>query len=100
MADDTPRDDTPDRPQGPTDPHGPGGLDAPAPPGGPQRSDAPSGGQTPGEPAQDPGPGTQRVTRDEGGDAEEPTPDRWTQSEAAHDLQEENAETHLDQPSQ
>ena len=42
-------------------------LDAPTPPGGPQRSDAPSGGHTPGEPAKDPGPEVQRVTRDEGG---------------------------------
>lgn len=75
-------------------------LDAPAPPGGPQRSDAPSGGHTPGEPAQDPGPEVQRVTRDEGGSADEPTADEATQGQAAHDLQEENAETSLDQPSQ
>ena len=75
-------------------------LDAPTPPGGPQRSDAPSGSHTPGEPAQDPGPEVQRVTRDEGGSAEEPVVDEATQGQAAHDLQEENAETHLDQPSQ
>lgn len=74
-------------------------LDAPTPPGGPQRTDAPAGDQTPGEPAKDPGPGTQRVTRDEGGDAEEPTPDDSGQGEASRDLQEENAETSLDQPS-
>jgi hypothetical protein len=30
-----------DEPQGPTDPHGPGGADAPPPPGGPQRTDTP-----------------------------------------------------------
>ena len=75
-------------------------LDAPTPPGGPQRSDAPSGDHTPGEPAQDPGPEVQRVTRDEGGGAEEPTQEGAVQGQAAHDLQEENAETHLDQPSQ
>ena len=75
-------------------------LDAPTPPGGPQRADAPSGDHTPGEPAKDPGPDVQRVTRDEGGDAEEPTQDAPTQGQAAHDLQEENAETSLDQPSQ
>ena len=78
-------------------------LDAPTPPGGPQRTDAPSGADTPGEPAQDPGAGTQRVTRDEGGHAEEPTRDRSGQDsgqdEASQDLQEENAETSLDQPS-
>ena len=42
----------------------------------------------------------QRVTRDEGGSAEEPTADEATQGQAEHDLQEENAETSLDQPSQ
>lgn len=75
-------------------------LDAPTPPGGPQRTDAPAGGRTPGEPAKDPGPEVQRVTRDEGGEAPEPTADRAEQDEAAHDLQQENAETSLDQPSQ
>ncbi len=74
-------------------------LDAPSPPGGPQRTDAPSGGRTPGEPARDPGANTQRVTRDEGGDADEPTSDGASQGEAARGLQEENAETSLDQPS-
>jgi hypothetical protein len=40
-----------DRPQGPIDPHGPGGADAPPPPGGPQRTDTPQGpyGTPPGE---------------------------------------------------
>ena len=61
-----------DKPQGPTDPQGPGGIDAPAPPGGPQRTDTPSGDKTPGD----------------------------GQDEDAQDLQEENAETSLDQPSQ
>ena len=74
-------------------------LDAPAAPGGPQRTDAPSGHTTPGEPAKDPGPGTQRVTRDEGGEAAEPTSDRSSQDETERDLQGENAETSLDQPS-
>jgi hypothetical protein len=61
----------PERPQGPTDPHGPGGIDAPPPPGGPQRTDQP----------QQPGPGE-----------EEPRPDEDA-------LQAENAGTSLDQPS-
>ncbi len=74
-------------------------LDAPAPPGGPQRTDSPSGAETPGEPAQDPGPGVQRVTRDEGGDAEAPSPDGSSQGEGEQQLQEENAQTSLDQPS-
>ena len=41
-----------DRPQGPTDPHGPGGADAPPPPGGPLRTDAP-GPQNPHPPAEE-----------------------------------------------
>lgn len=89
-----------DKPQGPTDPSGKGGLDAPAPPGGPQRTDAPAGPDTPGEPALDPGPGTQRVTRPaDGGDVPEPTHDGDDQSDEERDLQEENAGSSLDQPS-
>ncbi|HYH35499.1 MAG TPA: hypothetical protein VD814_10145 [Nocardioides sp.] len=44
--------DEADKPQGPLDPSGPGGLDAQPPPGGPQRSDSPSGrAGEPGTPA-------------------------------------------------
>lgn len=76
-------------------------LDAPTPPGGPQRTDAPSGTETPGEPAADPGPGTERVTkRDDSHDVPAPAGDRRDQDTDERDLQEENAETSLDQPSQ
>jgi hypothetical protein len=79
-----------DSPQGPVDPHGPGGIDAPAPPGGPQRTDSPQGDRTPGEPAQDPG--TPRPEPGGPGPADEaPDEDRG--------LQEENAATALDEPS-
>ena len=76
--------------------------DQPAPPGGPQRRDEPSGTRTPGDPAPDPGPEVQRVTRDEGGtapDVPEPEVTEPVQDEAAREVQEENAETSLDQPS-
>lgn len=75
--------------------------DLPAPPGGPLRDDRPSGTQTPGEPARDPGPGVQRVTRDEGGSAPAPEPEGTEpeQDAPARALQEENAETSLDEPS-
>ncbi len=56
---------TPDTPQGPVEPHGPGAIDAAAPPGGPQRTDSP----------------------DDSSD------------EPEDDVQVENAETSLDQPS-
>ena len=62
-----------DTPQGPTDPHGPGGADAPAPPGGPQRTDTPAD--------------------------DSDRPDEREQGDAARALQEENAETSLDEPS-
>ncbi|MFC6288224.1 hypothetical protein ACFP3Q_14200 [Nocardioides sp. GCM10027113] len=75
-------------------------LDAPAPPGGPQRADAPDGPVTPGEPAPDPGPEVQRVTRREEGEAHEPGPGEEGQSQVEAALQAENAETSLDQPSQ
>ncbi|MCW2791531.1 MAG: hypothetical protein JWO76_629 [Nocardioides sp.] len=75
-------------------------LDAPTPPGGPQRTDAPAGSETPGEPGKDPGPSAQRVTRPEGeGDVPSPAHDRDDQTDGDRDLQEENAETSLDQPS-
>ena len=75
-------------------------LDAPTPPGGPQRTDAPQGTTSPGEPGKDPGPSAQRVTRPEGG-SEAPSPSHVDagQSDEERDLQEENAETSLDQPS-
>jgi hypothetical protein len=89
-----------DQPQGPTDPHGEGGIDAPAPPGGPQRTDAPSGGATPGEPAPDPGPEVERVTKREDGEAHEPEPAGNGQSPAEQEWQAENAASSQDQPSQ
>ena len=76
------------------------GLDAPTPPGGPQRTDAPDGSTTPGEPARDPGPGTERVTKPAGHADVPPAPDHDGQAEENRDLQEENAESSLDQPSQ
>lgn len=71
-------------------------LDAPTPPGGPQRTDAPDGRETPGTPAQDPGPRTPAS----GSDLPAPEGDRPEQDDGERDLQEENAETSLDQPSQ
>lgn len=69
--------------------------DAPQPPGGPLRRDEPDGPDTPGEPAQDPG--VASVTDPIAADPElTPGP---VQSDADRDLQEENAETSLDQPS-
>ena len=91
---------TKDQPQGPTDPHGEGGIDAPAPPGGPQRTDAPSGGATPGQPAPDPGPEVERSTKREGGEAHEPEPAGNGQSPAEQAWQAENAASSQDQPSQ
>ncbi len=90
-------DDDKDTPQGPIDPHGPGGIDAPAPPGGPQRSDAPAGPDTPGEAAPDPGEPTRHGGEPVGGaqaDADEPTQDEQHRAQ-----QEENAGTSLDEPS-
>jgi hypothetical protein len=89
--------DNRDSPQGPTDPHGKGGIDAPAPPGGPQRSDAPAGPDTPGEAASDPGEPTRHGTEPVGGDAA--PADEPTQDEEHRRQQEENAATSLDEPS-
>jgi hypothetical protein len=76
-------------------------LDAPTPPGGPQRTDAPAGHDTPGTEGQDPGPGTERVTKPDTGDHVPPVShDLPEQDEEGRELQEENAETSLDQPSQ
>jgi hypothetical protein len=75
-------------------------LDAPKPPGGPQRTDAPAGPDTPGEEGLDPGPQVQRVTRpDDDGVEGEPDVRTPTQSAEERRLQEQNAETHLDEPS-
>jgi hypothetical protein len=74
-------------------------LDAPTPPGGPQRTDAPDGSQTPGEPGKDPGPAVERVTKPEGGADAPPVTHRPTQDDEGRVVQEENAETSLDQPS-
>ncbi len=75
-------------------------LDAPRPPGGPQRTDAPDGPETPGEAAADPGPGTERVTKPDSGPPPEPTGPEPGQSQEQREVQQENAETSLDQPSQ
>jgi hypothetical protein len=90
-------DDDKDAPQGPTDPHGKGGIDAPAPPGGPQRADAPAGPDTPGEAAPDPGEPTRHGSEPVGGDPAQS--DEPTQDEKHRDQQEENAATSLDEPS-
>jgi hypothetical protein len=89
--------DDKDTPQGPTDPHGQGGIDAPAPPGGPQRADAPAGPDTPGEAAQDSGEPTRHGTEPVGDNRTEA--DEPTQDEKQRDHQEENAATSLDEPS-
>jgi hypothetical protein len=86
-----------DAPQGPTDPHGKGGIDAPAPPGGPQRADAPDGRETPGEAAPDPGKPTRHGTEPVSGGRSEA--DEPSQDEKYRDQQEENAATSLDEPS-
>ena len=75
-------------------------LDAPRPPRHPQRDDEPAADINPGEPAQDPGPEVERVTkRDDSRDIPEPSGDREQQQEAARALQAENAGTTMDQPS-
>jgi hypothetical protein len=94
-----------DKPQGPVDPHGPGGQDAPAPPGGPLRTDdAPASAPTPGTPAQDPGPSVERVSKPDDDQTPDDVPAPTHEGGAEQDaderaLQEENAETSLDQPS-
>lgn len=98
---DADRDDL-EKPQGPTDPSGSGGIDAPAPPGGPQRTDVPSGGQTPRQAAADPAPEPEPEPDDEPdqNDIPEPVATQPEQSERAREAQEENAASSLDQPSQ
>jgi hypothetical protein len=90
--------DDKDAPQGPTDPHGQGGIDAPAPPGGPQRTDAPAGSDTPGEAAPDTGEPTEHGSAPVG-DGRGPEADEPIQDEEHRDQQEENAATSLDEPS-
>ncbi len=77
-------------------------LEQPTPPGGPLRRDAAEGEATPGDPAPDPGPQAQRVTREPGRNpALDDLPDSGPeQSPAEQALQAENAETSMDQPSQ
>jgi hypothetical protein len=103
-----------DSPTGPLNPRGKTGPDAPAPPGSPLRSDAPQGTSSPGGPEDpDTGPepevhpsstpdGPQTIPASE--PEPEPTADgeihARTQAEQVNEeLQEENAETALDQPS-
>jgi hypothetical protein len=104
-----------DAPTGPGNPRGAAGPDAPAPPGGPMRADAPAGPETPGGPrgrdggpdasrhagSQDESPGTDPSRSDP---QPEPTATgeihAQTQTDQVNEeLQEENAETSLDQPS-
>ncbi len=84
--------------------------DAPTPPGGPQRSDAPQGDATPGpaEAASQPEPPVRAGTADDqpspADSQPEPTADgtihATTQADQVNEeMQEENAETALDQPS-
>ncbi len=94
-----------DSPTGPENPRGSSGPDAPAPPGGPQRSDAPAGNTTPGgpqDPPRHPEPEAHPHVESQG--SPEPTSDgeihARTQTEQVNEeLQEENAESALDQPS-
>jgi hypothetical protein len=55
--------------------------------------------QTPGTASTEPDTGSKREPREEN-DVPEPTPQEPGQSAAAREVQEENAETSLDQPSQ
>jgi hypothetical protein len=109
---------TGDRLTGPADPHT-AGPDAPTAPGGPQRSDAPDGMTTPGgpgSPSEPDGPGNPEPevhpsSTPDGPQTipvppsrQEPTADGEIHAESQTDLvneqlQEENAETSLDQPS-
>ena len=96
-----------DQPTGPENPRGPAGPDAPAPPGGPQRGDTAQGETTPGGPRHPdthPEPESHPGYVEDESSMPEPTSDGHiharTQAEQANEeLQEENAETALDQPS-
>ena len=83
-----------DAPTGPENPRGPAGPDAPAPPGGPLRSDEPAGTTSPGGPEQ---PEVHPSSPPDGPDGEIHA--RTQAEQANEELQEENAETALDQPS-
>ena len=76
--------DDKDTPQGPTDPHGQGGIDAPA------------GPTSPGEPARDSGKPTEHGQEPVGAGDHHDEP---TQDQSHREQQEENAGTHLDEPS-
>ena len=102
-----------DAPTGPLNPRGSSGPDAPAPPGGPQRGDAPQGSASPGGPDQtrtEPEGEAHAISTEgdrsipEPASETEPTADgeihAQTQTDQANEeLQEENAESSLDQPS-
>ena len=102
-----------DAPTGPENPRGSSGPDAPAPPGGPQRADAPEGSTSPGGPDQNrTEPEAEAHPTSSEGDrsapapasATEPTADgeihaRTQTDQVNEELQEENAESALDQPS-
>jgi hypothetical protein len=104
-------DATREQPSGPENPRSPAGPDAPAPPGGPQRADRPGGSTVPDDapehdpevrPSGDPEPSSPPTPA-----APQPMPDapdgtvhaRSQAEQAEEQLQEENAETSLDQPS-
>jgi hypothetical protein len=95
------------QPTGPENPRGPAGPDAPAPPGGPQRDDTAAGESTPGgprDPDTHPEPENHPTNVEQESPTPEPTADGHiharTQAEQVNEeLQEENAESALDQPS-
>ena len=101
----TPDEQSADRPTGPLDPRGPEGPDAAAPPGGPLRSDEPGthdGGRLAGDSPAGGTPDPEQATRPEDPQPEPPdgTVHARTQTDQVNEeLQEENAETALDQPS-
>ncbi len=103
----------PDETTGPENPRSDAGPDAPAPPGGPQRTDAADGSTTPGGPARpDTEPDREAHAHGASGQSgrgtDSPTPEptadgeihaRTQADQVNEQLQEENAETALDQPS-
>jgi hypothetical protein len=72
--------------------------DAPPPPGGPQREDAPEGGTHPDDDDVESLPSATDAGADV--DSAPPVSHEASQSEESAGLQQENAETSLDQPSQ
>ena len=82
-----------------TEAHDP--LDAPRTPRSPLRDDEPDAPLNPGEPAKDPGPQVERVTkRDDSHDIPPIQGEDVEPTEAERALQQENAGTTYDQPSQ